>query len=83
MSIAALSSAAQSSLIGLSNVSREVEEVAADVARGISSEPDSSFSQSLDAIRRLPELRQQALANVSLFSAVEDLFAEMASLPRL
>jgi len=82
MSINALTSASHSALNGLRDVARQVEDVATNVAAGISSEPGSSASESLGEIAKLPGLKMQAKANAAVLSTVDDLFSELSSVLR-
>lgn len=83
MQVLSLSSAAHTALNGLGQVVRQVEEVAEKVAAGRVDEPGTSFAGNLDDIARLSELRLQARADAEVFSTVEQLFAELSSMPRL
>lgn len=83
MNISSLSSTAQTALNGLGRVVEQVEDVARNVAAVNSDVQGSGFSGALSQMARLPELHMQARADGLVFSRTEELFAELASMPRL
>ena len=82
MSIQALSSAANTALNGLDGVISRVEQVADEVARGIQDAPGESATGPLSAIAQLPKLRLEAVANVRVLRAAQELLDEFPAFPR-
>ena len=82
MKIGSLTSTAATSLHTLGAIYRGVEEVAHAVATPSADEPGSSLAGQFEQLARLFELRQQAGANLRVFSTSEQLLSELAWLPR-
>ncbi len=82
MNVGSLSSAAFTALNGLGNVVQQVEQVATNVAAGVSDQPGGSFSEGLSDIVKLPLLEQQARANMQVFNTAEEMLQQLASMPR-
>jgi len=82
MKVGSLSSAANTSLHAINEISREVEKVAEHVAAGISLDGHNNGADPIGQLARLPMLRQQMGANINVFSTVESLFSDLGSLSR-
>jgi methyl-accepting chemotaxis protein len=81
MSIQALSSTANRALGGIDRAISEVEQVATNVAASLSDHPGESASQTVAAVTKLPELKQQALANAQVLNTAQELLGELTNKP--
>ena len=82
MNVSSLSSAARTALSGIERVTDQIDEIAYNVAAGVSSEEGDQITGTLSELSRLADLKQQARADARVFSTVEELFAELESMPR-
>ncbi len=82
MKVSSLSSAAQTSLNALQKTTEKVADVAENVNKAVINDPNSTQVDPNREIARLSSLKTDALAQLSVFETVEELFAELASLPR-
>ncbi|MBT4866593.1 MAG: hypothetical protein HON53_15935 [Planctomycetaceae bacterium] len=81
MGIQALSSTANQALGGIDRAINEVEYVARSVAGGLADHPGESASKTVAAVTKLPELKQQALANAQVLNTAQELLSELTSKP--
>jgi methyl-accepting chemotaxis protein len=81
MGIQAISSAANQALGDIDRAVGDVEKVAQSVAAGLDDHPGESASQTVAAVTKLPELKQQALANAQVLNTAQELLSDLTNKP--